>query len=89
MHSTRRVGSRHVSLDTHFSSLSLFPSYEKALGDLARVGQVTHEVHFSTHRLHESHIEADDAEGIVRQLHVQHVQVEIDVLETEELEARI
>src|ERR1035441_4811402 len=48
-----------------------------ALGYLARVSQLLHEHHLLSHRLHQLHIEPDDAQRVIGELLVQHVQVEV------------
>ena len=47
--------------------------------DFAGVGELLHEHHLLTHGTHQVHVEPDDLQRIVGQLHVQHVQVQVNV----------
>ena len=53
--------------------------HEAALGDLAGVGQIAGERHLGGQRVHQRGVEADDPEGVVRELHGEHVEIEVDV----------
>src|ERR1035437_3892269 len=52
-------------------------SDEDGLGDFTRVRQLLHEGHLAPHRLHQRHVEPDDAQCVVGELLVEHIQVEV------------
>ena len=66
-------------MDESFLFLARFVRDKAPLSDLARMGEFLHELHFSSHSAHECCVEANDLQGIVSQLHGQHLEVEVNM----------
>src|SRR5262245_4785755 len=76
----RRDRSRSFSVSglTWRPGLSLL-SYESSLRDFACVGQFLEELHFGTDRAERVGIEVEDAQCIIRQLFIDHFEIEVDI----------
>src|SRR5262245_11975385 len=77
-HRRDRFRSFSVSGLTWRPGLSLL-SYESSLRDFAGVGQFWEELHFGTDRAERVGIEVEDAQCIIRQLFIDHFEIEVDI----------